>query len=485
MPSPPLTLSQATVRNMTMLEQLESSYRLLSTYAGEAAAAAEGGSSASAQDIAQLENNCRHSSFSQSDALDTRAMTADATASQPPVGPQEEEPRTAEGIVGEDGSAQRRQSHSLASLQARDVAAVGALIVQLYTCRLHHVRSTDAQYWRGQIKYLPSAAGRVAAACLGDNAAGDVPSTGQLLRNAFFTEAVRRAAEFLSGLQPPSLIGDGGCRSARSHGQGQLDGIQGVTSKSEQACEHLLLAQLAESGGILSLHKTPEALRICLPTIVRLLEAAALQPADEQVGGLPARQNSADGQHEAGSMASAFVTVYRQLLQCLHQHEVQQECVPLWQRVIRGRPREGQTHGLEKRALTFNMKLQAALLQRDLLRSLLACVGLTSFLDNVQSHILDIVCGAALNGLSARHTTSLVNQAAQVFPCFVPLNFPLVLSLQACFNRCALLSFSKAGKAWPLVQGLISPMHPAQLAGKRLLWIDARRAELGDVLNMM
>lgn len=438
MPSPPSILSQATVRNMTMLEQLESSYRLLTTHPGEAAAAAEGGCAPSAQEIAQLDNKCRHSTFPDSDACGTSAVKADGGASEPPagsVGPQDEEPRMVGGIVVKDRNAERRQSHSLASAQARDVAAVGALIVQLYTRRLHHVRSTDAQYWRGQIRCLPSAARRVAAVCLGGIAAEDAPSTGQLLRDEFFPETVRRAAEFLSALQQPSIIGDGGCRSTDLQGQGQLGESQGVASNSEQACEHLLLTQLAESGGILSLHKTPEALRICLPMIIQVLEAAALQPADKRAGGLSARQNTADRQHEAGSVASAFVAVYQQLLQCLHRDEVQQECVPLWQRVIRGRPQEGQKHGMEKRALTFNIELQAALLQSNLLRSLLACVGLASFLDNVHSHILDIVCGAAQIGQSARRATSLVNQATQVLPCSLLLHSPKGLSLQACFDR--------------------------------------------------
>ena len=412
---------------MALLEQLESSYRLLAVHPGEAAAAAEGGSASSAQETAQLDNKWRHSTSPNSNTIDSRAATDTAAASETPaesLGPQGQDSTPAGGDVAEECNAERRESHSLSSMQARDVAAVGALIVQLYTRRLHHVRSTDAQYWQSQIRHLPSAPRRLAAACLGGIAAGDAPSTGQLLRNEFFTETVRKAGEFLTTLQPPPMTGDRGWKSARCQSQGQLGENQGVASTSKQACEHVLLAELAESGGILRLYKTPEALRICLPTIIQLLEAAALQPADEEAGGSSAQQTKAEGQHEAGSVASTFVTVYQQLLQCLHQDQVQQECVLLWQRVIRGRPGEGQKQGMKKRALAFNMKLQAALLQHDVLRSLLARAGLASFLDKVHPHILDIVCGAAQAGQSARHATSLVNQATQVLPCFLALHLP-------------------------------------------------------------
>ena len=368
MSSPPSTLTQATLRDMALLEQLESSYRLLAVHPGEAAAAADGGSVPSAQETAHVDYTRIHCTVPNSN---TFAATANAVASEPParsVGPQDQESIMAGGDVAEDCNPERRESHSISSMQARDVVAVRALIVQLYTRRLHNVSSTDAQYWQSQIRHLPSAPRRLAAACLGGIAAGDAPSTGQLLRNEFFTETVRKAAEFLTTLQPPPMTGDRGWMSARCQGQGQLGENQGVASTSEQACNHVLLAELAESSGILRLHKTPEALRICLPTIIQLLEATALQPADEEAGGSSARQDRAEGQHEAGSVASAFVTVYQKLLQCLRQHEVQQECVPLWQRVIKGRPREGQKQGLEKRALALNVKLQAAPLQPDVLR---------------------------------------------------------------------------------------------------------------------
>ena len=404
---------------MTLLEQLESSYSLLATQPGEAAAAAEGGLVVPTEDSPRMDQTDKSSSSLDSEASETGKDDAPETAEPlQPAGSATKhsmEPAEAGSGYANDSDADRRRSHSLASAQAQDVAAVGALIVQLYTRRMHYVRSTDARYWCNQIKQLPSAARSIAAACL----AGVGASTDQLLQDEFFTGSVRTAAKFLIAIQAPLTMRGQGC-GTRSWPQKQPEEGLSVPGASESAswalgvpCVHRVLEDLAESGGVQELHKTPGALHICLPAILQLLEAAALLRTERSVGDTNAAQSTGDGVHAASKVAGSFVTVWQQLLQCLPRPEVQRECVPLWQRMLSGRPLGGHSSSRSS-GQPVSPGFQAALLQIDLLKGLISSIGLTAFLDSVHPHTLDTVCGASHAGHSARPPQSLVTHASQV-----------------------------------------------------------------------
>jgi hypothetical protein len=414
--APPKGPSEATQRSMTMLEQLESSYHLLATQPGEAAAAAEGGHVDPPQNSPCPDDRPEPSLDSEAaDCADVTTEGGDFLQSPGSTTPQSPGPTSADSGGGTDRDAERRRSHSLASAQRKDVAAVGALIVQLYTRRMHHVRSTDMKYWRSQIRHLPSAARSIASACLGADGA---PSTGQLLQDELFTGSVRAAAEFLGIIQPSLTAGDRGSGSFRSRQRRQLGNDISSISRLGVArwspCVHQLLADLVDSGGVCELHKTPGVLHICLPAIIQLLEAAALLPAEQSAPASSAAQNLPDNLHTAAKVASNFVTVLQQLLQCLTRQEVQQECVLLWQRTLSGRPQSPHSHSGRSNACTVSSQIQAALLQIDVLKELLVSVGLSTFVDSVHPRILDIVCCSAHTVQSARHPHSLVTQASQV-----------------------------------------------------------------------
>lgn len=406
--------SKATVRSITMLEQLEGDCGMLALGStGRAVAAAESSSAGPAQHSLHAD---RIDEDSRLLYMQPQHSAISAAAGQCSESSHENDGSPADvggGNKLETRDDERRRSHSLASAQAQDVAAVGALVVQLYTGRLHHVRSTDVQHWQAEVRHLPSAARRIAACCLGGvAAAGGAPSTEELLRSEFFPDGVRAAERFLRNVQPDLMMGHRGCRDAGSDQQSQPGDAGGLPTGERRSCAHQLLRELARSGGVQKLHRTPGALQLCLPIIIELLESAAM---------VPQHSSEADGSsvHSGSSITSAYVAVLQQLLHCLPKGAVQ-ECVPLWQGVLRGEPSRSSSYVSGGASWVVSKHIQAALLQHDLLRSLLASVGITAFLDSMQPCILDILHDTSSTSQTMQYSISLVKEATQV-PFLLPL----------------------------------------------------------------
>jgi hypothetical protein len=295
----------------------------------------------------------------------------------------------------------RRDSHRHASSssQEEDVAAVGALLVQLYSRRLHHVSCGDLPYWQRQIRRLPPSARAFARACL-DSDPARRPQVAALLQDDFFPPAVRAAAVLLAQLGWPEATGAGGAPDAATH----------LRSANAEA----VLARLALSGVIDQLQRAAGALTLCLPTLLHLLETASVAPA------------SLPQQTLKPFAAEGFAAVLRQLLRALSRQQAQAQLLPLLRRVLSGKQHTG-GRAAAAHAHATEAAVLAAVLQPDLLWALIEAAGLSAYLDALHGEVLELVCGRAQPAQlpSAADSADLAMQVSL-------LSFPLSSSAASC-----------------------------------------------------
>ena len=258
--------------------------------------------------------------------------------------------------------ADRRNSHRHASCsgqQTDDLAAVGALLVQLHSRKLHHVRRSNLPYWQRQIRHLPPSARALAQACL-DSEAHRRPSVANLLQDDFFSPAVRVAAACLAQLGWPEAA------PTRLEASRAAEPDAGLSPADPGA----VLARLAGSKVIGQLQQAPGALALCLPTLVHLLEAASLA-------------------YDATDPGPGLSAVLGQLLRALTRQQVQEQLLPLLRRILAGKQHSAGT----ARGPGTDSAVLAAVLHPELLWVLIEVAGMSAYLDSLHAEVLELISG--------------------------------------------------------------------------------------------
>eukprot|EP00884_Botryococcus_braunii_P002555 jgi/Botrbrau1/122/Bobra.0022s0108.1 len=179
----------------------------------------------------------------------------------------------AEGALQQDG-----RPICIWELQARDIAALGRITVQLYCKERIYASPDDERFWQAQLARLPAGARAFAEACLCVEPQRRATAD-QLLQCDFFGSAQRRALGFLSSLEYSSTVLD-----------------------AEGCSPHLAaLAALCEAGDLAELGASPKALDLCLPAVESILRGAAAHPR----GTGEARNSSGDPSASAPSSGPA------------------------------------------------------------------------------------------------------------------------------------------------------------------------------------
>ena len=308
---------------------------------------------------------------------------------------------------------QKQQGHaasSMASQQRNDTVAMAALIVQLFTRRLHYRHELDVQYWRSQVPALPAPAQEFASACLEWNPR----SIAELMKHSFFTAEIRAAAAYVAYLDSKASS----CGSnARKQPSAEASAEQGLHSRAEtleldssmssRACVlHDLLGQ-----GLLSLQAPADqgSLQLCMQSILRAVtEAAMLSPASNAARSEALQENAA----MALSTAEAVAEVLLRLVRLLPRSLAIEGPLPVWAALLGGRA-PADMHSSHTGA-TVHPHVQVQLMQPGGLKQLAAAVGLSAYLDSVHSVLLSVVCGGTSD---AREPTAghSVQQTIQVY----------------------------------------------------------------------
>ncbi|KAK9824404.1 hypothetical protein WJX72_010051 [[Myrmecia] bisecta] len=167
---------------------------------------------------------------------------------------------------------------------AADVAAVGRVAVQLYHGRLIFA-GTDCRVWQQEALALPAAVRPFVQACL--LPASVRPSAGMLLESDFFPLPLRIAADFLAS----------------------LDRGVATTPAGSAAAMLTSLAARAASGEMAGLGVHPQALQLCLPTMLSAAERSTDDTSGSDTQGRiespskPSRAGWPERQHKANDRA--------------------------------------------------------------------------------------------------------------------------------------------------------------------------------------
>jgi hypothetical protein len=398
---------------MSLLEELEGSYSMLST-----ANSAE--SSHRADSTLQLKPSSKHAVHTRgSDGLAAHeARSPQAQLHDPSGGAnsfsealQQFDSNSSTGDTDE----KHRASHSLAAAQLDDIAALGVLIVQLYTGRMHHVSLQNLRYWQSQVRRLPSAAQGLARACLRTDPSSR-PAAEKLLRDLFFMPALCMASSFMSVALSYGAWHWHSC--SPSEESKRFKGANGLSSSSDgrasQRAPHSTalgaLQEIVESAWVQKLSRTPGALDICLPAIVQVLRSAAAVawPYQGKHSGPVAASESSKGRLELGH----FSTILRKLLEAVPRQQLHRHVLPLWTDLVRGTV-SGQHSNQHDRGSSCAVvpDVQTLVLQPELLRKLKLSVQLSAFLNSVHACILDIICCSSTH---SQQSTRTVEAAIQV-----------------------------------------------------------------------
>ena len=299
---------------------------------------------------------------------------------------------------------------SMASQQRNDTVAMAALIVQLFTRRLHYRHELDVQYWRSQVPALPAPAQEFALACLEWNPR----SIGKLMKHRFFTAEIRAAAAYVAYLDSKASS----CGSnARKQPSAETSAEQGLHSRAEtlkldssmssRACVlHDLLGQ-----GPLSLEAPADqgSLQLCMQSILRAVtEAAMLSPASSAARSEALQEVAAMDQSTAETVAEVLLRLVRLLPRSL----AIEGPLPVWAALLGGRAPADMHSSHTGAAVHPHVQLQ--LRQPGRLKQLAAAVGLSAYLDSVHSVLLSVVCGGTSDAgePTAGHS---VQQTIQVY----------------------------------------------------------------------
>lgn len=416
---------EARAKAMSLLDQLEGSYSIIAGH----------GSTGAARCLQQPVHQLPSPAAACADianghvAMPGRGSTRAAGPGAPNLEPAEASTwnaddapvsTAAQDYSDQEADKERRGSHALASARQDDIAALGALIVQLYSRRVHHVRLRDMPYWQRQAKNISSAARVLVLSCLSSNPSSR-PDIEKVLRDAFFGPAVRIASAFLESVRPAEALQQPGRPPMLEQRAEGMD--PGSDSSNNDVARKQLrywrsaydaLGQIDKSAWMQQLSKAPGALEMCLPIILQLLAAAAVRDAADAAGAQTSQHILASTGHAASSRGdvSAYKSVMWQVLDQAPRQQLQTSILPLWRQVLQGSAADLLASQCSSRAaVDVDPAVQALLMQLELLRKLLDRVPLSDFLSSVHACILDVVCSSSLR---PERSTSLVQTATQV-----------------------------------------------------------------------
>ena len=264
------------------------------------------------------------------------------------------------------GSNEQNQRPGCAlSQQEADVTAMGALVVELFTRRLHYRSYADVDYWRGNVHAVAAPVQGFVLSCLD----GTFPSMHKLMRHSLFAAPIRAAAVHLAHLNDG--IGVGSKSSSSKHVSTVKDLLDGPHS----------LAVLAQQG----------VLQLCAPSILRLVEEAAVRDCASDSPS-PGQQHGAEASR---STIEAAAEALLRLVQMLPRSLAIQGPLQVWTALQGGNATAaGRLHAGVAPGRVHPL-MQAELMQPARLKQLAQAVGLSAYLDSAHAALLSTVCGCA------------------------------------------------------------------------------------------
>ena len=275
--------------------------------------------------------------------------------------------------MGSAGSHERVQrSGGALSLQRADVMAMGALAVELFTRRLHHRSYADTGYWRSNAHDVAAPVQGFVLCCLD----GNTPSIHKLMRHSIFAGPIRAAAAHLAHMD------DGA-------------GVGGSSSSSKLASA---LQDLLDGPHSLGAFARQGVLQLCAPSVLRLVEEAALRDYASDSAS-PGQRHGAEA---SLSTVEAAAEALRGLVQRLPRSLAIQGPLQLWAALLGGHAAAlGRTYAGSVQARVQPL-VQAELMQPARLKRLAQAVGLSAYLDSAHAALLSTVCtGASVAGKPA------------------------------------------------------------------------------------
>ena len=262
---------------------------------------------------------------------------------------------------------------SIFSHQSSDIAAMAALTVQVFTRQMHYRPAADTGYWRSQVPKVPAAAQQFVLACLADRPA----SVQKLMKDSFFTAEVRAAASYLHSLE--AAVDQQ--QAAETHQQSL-----NLEERAQTGSGHYSALQ-AMLDGNLNLRALAKrgALRLCMPSIIRVVMHAAMADSPSDASAL--QQGALPPQSKGALVAEALL----RLIVLSARSLAIQGPLQVWAALLGSRAPSGLPASPGEGAV--QAEAQAELMQAACLRQLVAGVGLSAYLDTVHSALLSAVCG--------------------------------------------------------------------------------------------
>ena len=251
------------------------------------------------------------------------------------------------------------------SQQRADVMAMGALVVELFTRRLHYRSYADANYWRGNVHAVAAPVQEFVLSCLN----GKFSSMHKLMRHSIFAAPIRAAAVHLA----------------------HLDGGIGVGSKSSSSKQASTVKDLLDGPHSLAVLARQGVLQLCTPSILRLVEDAAVRNHVSDSSS-PGQQHGAEASHSTQEAAAEALLC---LVQMLPRSLAIQGPLQVWAALQGGRATAAGCLYAGVAAGRVRPLMQAELMQPARLKQLAQAVGLSAYLDSAHAALLSTVCGGA------------------------------------------------------------------------------------------
>ena len=268
--------------------------------------------------------------------------------------------------AGSAGSDEQIQRPGCALSQQRaDVTAMGALVVELFTRRLHYRSCADADYWRGNVHAVAAPVQGFVLSCLD----GKFLSMHKLMRHSIFAAPIRAAAVHLA----------------------HLDGGIGVGSKSSSSKQASTVEDLLDGPHSLAVLARQGVLQLCTPSILRLVEEASVRDYASDSPS-PGQQHGAEASH---STQEAAAEALLRLVQMLPRSLAIQGPLQVWAALQGGRATAAGCLYAGVAAGRVHPLMQVGLLQPARLKQLAQAVGLSAYLDSAHAALLSTVCGGA------------------------------------------------------------------------------------------
>ena len=266
--------------------------------------------------------------------------------------------------AGSAGSNERVQMPGCAlAQQMADVMAMGALALELFTRRLHNRSYADAEYWRSNAQAVAATVQGFILDCLD----GKIPSIHKLMRHSFFEAPITAAAAHLAHLN---------------------DGV-GVYSNSSSSKQASTLQSLLNGAHSLSVFARQGVLQLCAPSILRLVEEAAVRDYASHSTS-PGQQHGTEASH---STREAAAEALLRLAQMLPRSLAIRGPLQVWTALQGGHATAaGRTYAGTAQGRVHPL-MQAEFMQPARLKQLAQAVGLSAYLDSAHAALLSTVCG--------------------------------------------------------------------------------------------